>query len=305
MKREQAALLTEIEQRIASLREQLRAQYGWTHLDLRASVEPGRVRVTGTVAVRSLVARVRERIEPLLAPEQALELALEPMPTLAWYALPEPVVELWAEHPSRARSLATELLRDDGPIGLLADAQPGLLVRARDGTVAWMLGDRDSLGELVPARPLTAPTLPEQPDLALVTAALARLGVAYVLGGNSPARIDCSGLIARSYADALGITLPRHSNDQRAVVASAELIEHADGEAGDLLFVRSRSLGRSHVAMATGRNTVVHASRSQNRVIEESTREFERDAEWIRRVRWQAIVDWSRTQVGRPHIELP
>jgi cell wall-associated NlpC family hydrolase len=147
--------------------------------------------------------------------------------------------------------------------------------------------------------------VPAQPGAALCEAALAQLGIPYVLGGTSSVRIDCSGLIARSFAAALAIVLPRNSNDQRAITGGGELIEHAEGRAGDLLFVRSRSLGRSHVGMATGRETVVHASRSRNGVLEESAREFEQDAEWIRRVCWEAIVDWSRTQVGRPHVQLP
>lgn len=300
------SLLARIEQHIATLREQLRAHYGWTHLDVHATLEDGRVLIRGTVAVPSLAGRLRSTLKPLLGSDTSLQIDVGPMPTLSWHALADPRMELWAEHPSQAkRSLATELLRDDGPIALLAEAPPGLLIRARDGTVGWMIASLDQLGPRTAPRLLSVPTLPEDPGAALLQAALAQLGIPYVLGGNSPTRIDCSGLIARTYAAALGITLPRHSTDQLMIAGGGELVEHAEGSAGDLLFVRSRSLGRSHVAMASGRATVIHASRSRSGVIEERASEFEGDAEWIRRVRWQAIVDWSRTQVGRPNVELP
>lgn len=300
------ATLHAIDERIAALREQLRARYGWTHLDVYAVLEPPRLRILGTVAVPSLASRLRERLLPCLPAGLQLDIDVGPMPALAWYPVLQVPLELWSEHPSQTkRSLATELLPDDGPIALLAEVLPGLLVRAVDGTVGWIDGTIDTLGPTVAPRLLVAPELPEDPGAALLQAAVARLGIPYVLGGTSPTRIDCSGLVARTYADALGITLPRHSTDQLAIAGGGELIERAEGDAGDLLFVRSRSLGRSHVALATGRGTVIHASRSRNGVLEEAAADFESDAEWIRRIRWQAIVDWSRTQIGRPHVELP
>ncbi|MFO7565971.1 MAG: C40 family peptidase [Enhygromyxa sp.] len=291
----------EIDGRLAALREQLCQAYGWTHVELRVALEPSRVRVTGTVAVPSLAARVRALLEPCIGPSRELELELRPMPVLSWHRISAPKLELWAEHPSLGeRSLATELLGEDGPIGLLAEAPPGTLVRARDGTVGWLLGE---LGPDSPPRPLSGPRLPDDPGATLVEAARAYLGVPYQLGGTSFARIDCSGLVARAYA-ALGIVLPRNSRDQLAIGAS-EPLGRAEGQAGDLLFMRSRALGRSHVGLATGRGTVIHASRSRDAVLEEPAREFESDAEGLRRVRRQAVVEWSRGQIGRAHVELP
>lgn len=298
--REQATV-SAIDEQIDRLREQLEARYGWTHLDVAARFVGATLRVTGTIAVPRLRARVHELVQAVAGP--SFELELGPMPVRSWHRIAEPGIELWAEHPSQARrSLATQLRPSDGPIGLLAEAHPGLLVRARDGTVGWLRGE---LGAREPARVLTEPFVPEDPGARVCEAANEYLGVPYLLGGTGPDHIDCSGLVARAYAKALGVTLPRNSNDQLAVTGRSEALERAEGRAGDLLFMRSLELGRTHVGIATGRPSVIHASRSRNSVLEEHVREFERDAEWIRRVRWEAVVDWSRTQVGREHLELP
>ncbi len=293
----------DVDSRIAELREQLRERYGWTHLEVQARFDAGRLRVTGTIAVPRLATLLGERLREGLEPGIELELELGPMPVLAWHRIIDAQIELWAEHPSRSpRSLATELLASDGPIGLLAEAPPGLLVRARDGTVGWLLGE---LGPHAQPRPLTAPVMATQPGPAVCEAANAYLGVPYLLGATTSKQIDCSGLVARAYATALGVTLPRNSNDQLAITGGGEPIDRAEADAGDLLFMRSRRLGRMHVGIATGRTTVIHTSRSRNAVIEEHAREFEGDAEWLRRVSWDRLVAWSRTQVGRAHVELP
>ncbi len=294
--------MQELERRLDELRARLRARYGWTHLDVRLDFEgPGRVRVLGSVAVPRLRGLVAEQVRACVGPDLELALELGPMPVLGWYALAREQVELWAEHPSCAgRSLATELRADDGPVGLLAEAPPGLLVRARDGTVGWIVG---GLGAPTPARPLLAPRLPEDPGLAVLAAARAYLGVPYLLGGASAARIDCSGLVARAFA-ALGVVLPRNSKDQLALAGGGEPVERALGRTGDLLFMRSRRMQRMHVGIASGDGAVVHASRTRGGVVEEPARELEADAQWLRRVGWDAVLGWSRTQAGHAHVEL-
>ena len=299
---------------VAQLREQLEARYGWTHIEI--AFEPlgaARVRALGTIAVPSLAATIRAHLAAQIGPELELELELRPMPVLAWHrlpALPETTpettpkssLELWAEHPQRGqrRSLATELDHRDGPVGLLAEVGSARLLRARDGTVGWSEAE---LGPLAPAPTLPEPILPAtDPGVAVCEAANAYLGVPYLLGGTSTRRIDCSGLVARAYLEALGIVVPRNSNDQLAITGG-DAIERPHGDAGDLLFMRSRALGRTHVGIATGAGTVIHASRSRNAVLVEPVAEFETDAEWLRRVPWPAIVAWSRTHVGRPHLE--
>jgi cell wall-associated NlpC family hydrolase len=293
------------------LRDELVARYGWTHVELEFErVGPTRVRGTGTVAVATLAATIRARLTTRLEPGVELELELRPMPVLAWHALPAALPEgslaLWAEHPSRAprRSLATELDASDGPVGRLATAGSATLLRARDGTVGWSLAPLGAAMDSVDSPTLPEPRVPAcDPGPAVCAAANAYLGVPYLLGGTSARRIDCSGLVARAYAIALGVVVPRNSNDQLAITGG-EPIERAHGDPGDLLFLRSRALGRTHVGIATGRGTVIHASRSRNSVLEEPVSEFESDAQWLRRVAWPEIVAWSRTQAGRRHLEL-
>lgn len=287
---------------VADLREQLRERYGWTHLDVSIDPAPAMTRLTGTVAVpriaELLAAAIRER-----RPELAVTLTLAPMPALAWHALADDLVELWAEHPSQPkRALATELLVADGPLARLAEDGLATLVRARDGTVGWIDG---GLGPAVAARPLTAPALPERPGPAVCEAARAYLGVRYQLGGTTHARIDCSGLVARAYTAALGLVLPRNSNDQLAIADGGLVCARAEGDPGDLLFLRSRATGRTHVGVLTEAGTILHASRSRDAVLDERAVEFEADAEWLRRVPLGRLVDWAQGEVGQDSVRLP
>lgn len=297
--------LPRIEQRIDRLREDLRARYGWTHLDVRVAVEReaiARIKIAGTIAVPSVRTLLREALHDLIAPGLALELELRAIPVHRWVALPSAGLELWAQHPSQAtQALATELSHADGPVGELARDRGASLLRARDGTVGWT----DTVLEIdQPPRLLCEPVVPEDPGPAIREAALAYLGAPYWLGANGSTRIDCSALVQRSYSAALQLLVPRNSNDQLAIARGGESIERASGQAGDLIFIRSHRMQRTHVGIATGRATIIHASRSRGAVIEEYGREFEADAEWIRRVTWPQVVEWARAQVGRPHVDL-
>jgi hypothetical protein len=296
--------LAEVDAAVLAVRERLRERYGWTHVEVRAALLPGpRIRVSGTVAVARIASLLRAAIAERTPESVELELALDPMPVRTWHELADEPVELWAEHPSRRpRTLATELLAADAPVGLLARDGPATLVRARDGTVGWLVGE---LGPVRAAELLGEVRLPEQPGLAIVDAARAYLGVRYQLGGTSHARIDCSGLVARAYAAALGLLLPRNSNDQLAVAGGGKAQARVGGQPGDLWVLRSRALGRTHVGILSDGGTVLHASRSRDAVVLEPAHELEADAEWLRRVPWPTLVAWSHAQVGRAHVELP
>ena len=307
-----AAYLSTVNERLAVLREQLRERYGWTHMNLALEVElePESSRpvlvVRGEIAVASLAKPIHAAVRPLLLDEMQLDLRVQPIAVREWYAIPAGGIELWSEHPSRQkRSLATELEPTDGPVGHLAHDGPGMLLRARDGTVGWATG---LLGRVCAARPIGEVSLPhpldEAPGLAICDAARAYLGTPYVLGGATAKRIDCSALVSRAY-ERVGLPLPRHSHDQLAVGGGGRVCGAADGEPGDLLFIHSRKMQRLHVGIVSEVGTIIHASRSRSAVIEEPNVEFQLDAEWLLRVRLAKMIDWARTQIGRPHVELP
>jgi hypothetical protein len=300
--------LRSIADRLAALGDELRDHYGWTHMDvtLRVELEPGTLRpllvVVGEVAVASLAAPIRAAVTPMLLDGMQLDLRLQPLAVREWYAVPAGGIEL-RDHPSRPkRALATELEPADGPVGHLAHDGPGMLLRARDGTVGWATG---ILGQACAARPITAVSLVDEPGLAICTAARAYLGTPYVLGGATTRHIDCSALVARAYQRSVGLLLPRNSHDQLAVGGGGEPCGTANGSPGDLLFIHSRRMQRLHVGIVSEAGTILHASRSRSAVIEEPDVEFQLDAEWLRRVSLANLLDWGRTQAGRPHLELP
>jgi len=294
--------LRRIEGLIDAHREQLRARYGWTHLEVTIRLEGERLRITGTVAVARVGAQLRRVLEPAVAEGLSLEMDLSPMPISGWYALPSGGQDVWAQHPSAAaRSLATELTHADGPVGLLARDRGSSLVCARDGTIGWVDGP---LGASEAPRVLGQPRVPDDPGAALCAAALRYVGVPYWLGGNRLDRIDCSGLVQRAFVGALGVLVPRNSNDQLAVGGGGEPRERVVGRAGDLVFLRSRRMARTHVGIATGAGTVIHASRSRAAVVVEAGAVLEGDAEWIRWVGWERIVDWGVRQVGRSVVRV-
>jgi hypothetical protein len=301
--------LRSISERLAALGEHLSEQYGWTHLDVKISVElePGTLRpllvIGGEVAVASLAKPIRAALDPMLLDGMLLALRLQPMRVREWYAVPVAGLELWSQHPSRSnRSLATQLEFADGPVGSLAHHGLGMLLRARDGTVGWATG---LLGPACAARPICEPSLDDAPGLAICAAARAYLGTPYVLGGATVRHIDCSALVARAYEQGIGLLLPRHSHDQLAIGGGGQVCGVADGSPGDLLFIHSRRMQRLHVGIVSEAGTIIHASRSRSAVIEEPDVEFQLDAQWLRRVPLTQLLEWSRAQLGRPHLELP
>jgi hypothetical protein len=301
-----ATYLRSLDASIDELREQLRARHGWTHVELELDIEPlePALRVRGTIAVPRLRAAILAVLEPQLLPGLALKLELDALPVREWYAVPDAGLELWAQHPSKSsRALATELGPDDGPVGALAHDGPGMLLRARDGTVGWATG---LLGPRRDPRPLVEPRAlaPEARGPAVCAVARRYLGTPYLLGGASEGRIDCSALVQRAYLDGLDVLLPRNSHDQLALTGG-RVCGTADGARGDLIFIRSRRMQRLHVGVVGERGTIIHASRTRAATIEQPQVDFQLDAEWLRRVELDELLDWARTQVGRAHVELP
>lgn len=109
---------------------------------------------------------------------------------------------------------------------------------------------------------------PDAPDLhvrrfdgrAIAQFAMGFRGVPYRLGGADPAGFDCSGLVQYVFAQ-YGMSVPRVVEQQYAV---GETIRPSDIKPGDLIFFNTKKKGRgaSHVAIAIGPDSFVHAPNS-------------------------------------------
>jgi cell wall-associated NlpC family hydrolase len=114
----------------------------------------------------------------------------------------------------------------------------------------------------------TAPIAPIAPDLtakrfdgrAIAQFALGFRGVPYRLGGSDPGGFDCSGLVQYVFAQ-YGIDVPRVVEQQYAV---GDTIRPSDIQPGDLIFFNTKKSGdgASHVAIAIGHDSFVHAPNS-------------------------------------------
>ena len=85
-------------------------------------------------------------------------------------------------------------------------------------------------------------------------------GVPYRLGGADPAGFDCSGLVQYVFAQ-YGVAVPRVVEQQYEV---GDNIRPSDIQPGDLIFFNTKrgGDGASHVAIAIGRDSFVHAPNS-------------------------------------------
>jgi cell wall-associated NlpC family hydrolase len=92
----------------------------------------------------------------------------------------------------------------------------------------------------------------------LVGTALDLRGVRYRNGGADPAGFDCSGFTQYVFARH-GVRLPRSVRDQFDEGAS---VRPEDVREGDLLFFATEGPGASHVAIAVGGDSFVHAPSS-------------------------------------------
>jgi cell wall-associated NlpC family hydrolase len=93
------------------------------------------------------------------------------------------------------------------------------------------------------------PLAQTEPDFVAVAERF--LGVPYLWGGKSSLGIDCSGLVQVALA-ARGVACPRDSDMQEAALGQS--ISLAGLQRGDLIF------WKGHVAIALGRNSMIHAN---------------------------------------------
>ena len=118
-----------------------------------------------------------------------------------------------------------------------------------------------------PVAPI-APVAPVAPDLlahrfdgrAIAQFAMGFRGVPYRLGGADPAGFDCSGLVQYVFAQ-YGVAMPRVVEQQWEI---GNKVKPSKIEAGDLIFfnTKGRGDGASHVAIAIGGDSFVHAPNS-------------------------------------------
>jgi cell wall-associated NlpC family hydrolase len=105
-----------------------------------------------------------------------------------------------------------------------------------------------SSGGFVPKRHL-APLAHVEPDFVAVAERF--LGVPYLWGGKSTLGLDCSGLVQIALT-ACGVKCPRDSDMQESAIGKSANL--AGLQHGDLIF------WKGHVAIARGRNSMIHAN---------------------------------------------
>ena len=102
--------------------------------------------------------------------------------------------------------------------------------------------------------PLVPSSLPVD-AYALVGTALDLRGVRYRNGGADPAGFDCSGFTQYVFAQH-GVRLPRNVREQ---FDHGNPVRPEDVREGDLLFFETEGSGASHVGIAVGGDSFVHA----------------------------------------------
>ena len=121
-----------------------------------------------------------------------------------------------------------------------------------------------------PVRPVTGYT-PAIGEKAAQTAT-AMIGRPYQYKGDSPAGFDCSGLVRYSYL-AAGLDVPHGTQQLMRVTRSIGL---GMVRKGDLLFFNEKGGKYSHVGIALGNDSFVHAPSTGGKVRKDSLR----DAYW-------------------------
>lgn len=278
---------------------ELERLYGWTHLEAELSwdAEQQVLRGRGTVLARGVARKLAAGLTDALPDGVRFDLReLGVLRSGDWHALGDGLTPVWQKHPSRGRVLATELLPEEGPVELLATHEGSRLVRGVDGTLGWI--ERELGPSSEPPRIAPAHGTGEQ----VVASARALLDAPYRLGGTTAAGVDCSGLCQRAYREGLGVILPRHSLDQLAATLH---FESSPRQSGDLVFVWSEREGPCHVGlMIDPGSSVIHASHSRRRVVEDPWDRFIDQSSRVELVAIAHTLDYHARNVGRSSLEL-
>ncbi|MGI8608172.1 MAG: C40 family peptidase [Candidatus Dormibacteria bacterium] len=260
--------------------QQAQSSHGVSGVHLEVDQERGASIVRGRVLTNKQAQDVRELARQHSATVD-LQVAADPASGLeeGWVEPTTEVLDLWRQ-PSRAgeeMGRQTQYLAADGPLRRFGAAGDFLLVQGRDLAIGW--AESAHLRDVEPtlgktsweaiARAVVGAT--REPAIVgrglqhLLERARAELGVPYVWGGTTHAGFDCSGLLQRVIVNTTGVLLPRHTGDQRRV--GSRVVD--DVRAGDLLFAAPLSQKVGHVLLMTSPETVLHACRTEHRVIEE------------------------------------
>ena len=134
---------------------------------------------------------------------------------------------------------------------------------------SWLLAGLLGLGGCATPPPSPSPRDPHATARQRILGVAARMvGTPYVLGGESPGGVDCSGLVQYTYQQA-GIRVPRTTAAQFQAARSQRQVLP-----GDLLFFRTDGSSRvSHVGIYAGRGQMIHASSGSGRVRKVSLRQ--------------------------------
>ena len=104
--------------------------------------------------------------------------------------------------------------------------------------------------------------LSEAETAELIVRSLGLLGIEYRFGGSTPAAgLDCSGFVRHVYKEALGLTLPRTTDEMSSV---GEAVDRRQLRAGDLVFFNTLRRPFSHVGLYLGEDRFVHAPSTGN-----------------------------------------
>jgi len=100
----------------------------------------------------------------------------------------------------------------------------------------------------------------------LLAVARSLIGAPYLNGGTTPAGFDCSGFVHYVFGE-VGIAVPRAMRDLQV---TGESVDRAHLSPGDVVFFAIDGRTISHVGIASGPDTFIHAPSSRGRVREES-----------------------------------
>ena len=282
---------------VEMLREELRTRHGATHVEvaLHVDAEARRVDVRGEVLVHRIAGMLAARLRAVLPADWTVDVSgVRAWAGGRWRALQERV----SLHATRESDATCTVLRpEDGPVQQLAvassDRVDAWLVRGMDGTVGWLRG---ALGDEVDAPSLRTPI--DAPPADALAIAAQYLDVPYALGGTDERAIDCSGLVQRVLRRSHGIVVPRHSTDQRAIDPRPG---PPPSGAGHLAFVWTAGEAMCHVGLV-GPASVIHASRTRARVVEDPRDQFFAAATRVEHVPFAAIVDFATRVAGHASL---